>query len=277
MKKLCFLLLAPFLVLWGQRSSVSDMDSYKSVCQRAISDPQMFQQFKRCPGYTDILEHVDFHTGKEYLAIACRQSPELEPYFFKTKINDVIGSPNVFLYDNYGYFSPTTLRYLKVASDLSTFFGSLEGKNIIEIGGGYGGQCLVISSLFKIKKYTVVDLKEPLGLSKKYLDCHGISNVEFLTPEEIDKALSDYDIVISNYAFSEIVSNWQMKYAEKVLKNCTKGYLTCNSDSFLSVGVLSISQLELLFTSMGLPFQKLPEKPCTGSGNVIFTWDKNRE
>ena len=66
------------------------------------------------------------------------------PLFHRFRENDRLGSPLTCDYDACGRFSPTTLRYAKVYSDLMRLFRDLDGQRIIEIGGGYGGQCFVI-------------------------------------------------------------------------------------------------------------------------------------
>ena len=56
-----------------------------------------------------------------------------------------------FEYENYSKpLPPTTLRYLKVASDLKNLFGSDLGE-VAEIGCGYGGQTLVNDQLLNVE------------------------------------------------------------------------------------------------------------------------------
>ena len=51
-------------------------------------------------------------------------------------------------------------------SDLRALLGSLDDLDIIEIGGGYGGQCFVTSVVHSPKSYTLVDLEPCLALQK---------------------------------------------------------------------------------------------------------------
>jgi hypothetical protein len=64
------------------------------------------------------------------------------------KINDLVGSPTTYVYHRFGRISPSTLRYVKVASDLRRLFGDLTGAKVAEIGVGYGGQLLVLDQIF---------------------------------------------------------------------------------------------------------------------------------
>src|SRR5438876_1073823 len=79
--------------------------------------------------------------------------------------NDNCGSPRTHDFGgDIGPMAPTTLRYIKILSDLETWFGSLGGKRVVEIGGGYGGQCAVIKTRFRVSSYTLIDLQPVLSL-----------------------------------------------------------------------------------------------------------------
>ena len=43
--------------------------------------------------------------------------------------------------------------------DVKKYFGDLNGKNVVEIGVGYGGLCFVLSSFYNINSYELVDLE----------------------------------------------------------------------------------------------------------------------
>jgi hypothetical protein len=179
-------------------------------------------------------------------------------------------------YKSIGLISPTTLRYIKVASDLKMLFGEHIGESIVEIGCGYGGQALVNDRAFKIKQYKLIDLPPVLTLISKYLESH-ILNCSYETSTLNQTSNSGkYDLVISNYAFSELPGPLQLKYVEKILINCKKGYLTMNSgkaDTKIdSMGRMTIKQLEKLLP----PFELLEEKPLTNNENYIIVWGHNQ-
>jgi len=176
------------------------------------------------------------------------------------------------MYPNRGAFSPTTLRYAKVASDLQTMFGSLNNLDIVEIGGGYGGQCLVLSKLFRWKSYTIIDLSGPLKLTKKYLEAHRVENVTYKTLEELS-GKEVYDLAISNFAFSECVRPVQDEYLSKVLQQSKRGYLTCNEFSHAPLTAsFSKNALCKKFDEMKQKYQVLPEAPSTASTNYLLVW-----
>ena len=184
------------------KTSASDDGSYPVFCHNAANDPAIFRNFKQYSVYTKILEHVTREQGTSYIEIALRQSPDFRFYLDIFKENDRIGNPSVYEYGEFGVFSPTTLRYMKVASDLKKHFGDLNNMRIVEIGGGYGGQCLILSKLFSLGSYTIIDLPGPLELTKKYLEALGVMNVQYVPSDSVSK-MAPYDLFLSNYAFSE--------------------------------------------------------------------------
>ena len=161
-------------------------------------------------------------------------------HLLRNHLNDFVtsenvGSPYTFPYKHNFFsrkylFSPTTLRYIKVLSDLLQFFGSLDGMNIVEIGGGYGGLCKIISDFSRIESYTLVDLKPALDLSKRFLNEFSINNVGYITEKDLS-CVKQYDLVISNYAFSEICRDTQNLYMKNILEKSSRGYLLCNFKS----------------------------------------------
>ena len=47
--------------------------------------------------------------------------------------------------------------------------GSLKGFTIAEIGAGYGGQAKIITDVFKVQKYFLIDLPEVTLLQDRYI------------------------------------------------------------------------------------------------------------
>jgi putative sugar O-methyltransferase len=214
------------------QSSCSDDDKYPRFCLQAANEDEIYNSFRRHPIYTSIVETVSKQVGENYFQMALSKKPELKNYLNNFVSSEKIGSPQTFPY-KYNFFSPkyffspTTLRYINVLSDLIQFFGNLNGMRIVEIGGGYGGLCKIISDFYQLKSYTLIDLYPCLQLSKRFLDDFSISNVEYLTEEELNSN-NEYDLVISNYAFSEIRREIQDVYMNKVLQKSSRGYLLCN-------------------------------------------------
>ena len=79
-----------------------------------------------------------------------------------------------------------------------------------------------------------------------------------------------FDLVISNYAFSELPSHIQKTYIQKVLGNAKKGYLTMNSGRGESRTdrKLKIEDLRDLLPN----FEVFEERPLTNQNNYIIVW-----
>jgi len=245
--------------------------AYLDICRLAVEYDDIFKIFKKSRDYRRVLEHVSRDQGKAYLDIIKKNGREILEYFPKFKENDMLGSPNVFNYE-IGRFSPTTLRYIKVSVDLKNLFGDLNNLNIIEIGGGYGGQCKIISDIFTPQSYTIVDLAVVLPLIQKYLTKLNVKNVAFLTPQKIDNS-KEYDLVVSNYAFSECIKSMQDDYIDKILFRSRKGYLTCNYDQSSSSNTPYNKKELVEILSAKYDLKIVDEEPKTGPDNFIITWN----
>jgi hypothetical protein len=186
----------------------------------------------------------------------------------KFRANDRWGSPLTCEYPGIGHISPVKLRYLKVLSDLERLFGDLTGKRIVEIGVGYGGQARLVLERWPVQSYTLVDLEPALQLAQRYLTSSGEDKtLVFLPPDRVARA--DYDLCISNYAFSELGRKFQDKYAKSLVRTSGRGYLTCNFISGVH-GIDSWSKEKLGRLHAGAHW--LPEEPLTFEGNAILVW-----
>ncbi|MCI0382762.1 MAG: putative sugar O-methyltransferase [Chlamydiae bacterium] len=253
---------------------LSDNGLYPEFCKAAVENEKIFSHFKREPVYNLIEEYTSHEEGKSYLAFIQKDAPDFLKFKKLSRIqsNDLIGNPKTHRFEPIGTFSPSTLRYVKVASDLRKCFGSLHDFRILEIGGGYGGQCKILSDLFPLASYTLVDFKEPLELAKKYLNKMGVKNVHFLTPNEISD-LENYDLVISNYSFTESTAKLQKHYLNGIFSKAKRGYLTCNFfPKHYKIKALSKERLLSLFKKMGKDIEERQEEPQTGKDNFILVW-----
>jgi hypothetical protein len=255
------------------RTSVTDGAAYLAFCARAAAESATFQAFRREPVYIRTLEHVTEKQGAEYLRVIQRDSPHLLTRFLELcRGNDRLGSPIMYEYPAIGAISPVTLRYLKVLSDLERHFGDLTDKRVIEIGVGYGGQCALVLRKWAVRSYVLVDLEPALALARRYLTGLGLGDRIELTPPSA-LAKGDYDVCISNYAFSELTRDVQDRYARLVASSSNCGYITCNFISNLH-GIDSWTKEELERLHPGAHW--CAEEPLTYLGNQILVWgDEN--
>jgi hypothetical protein len=216
----------------------------------AVNNDHYFQIFKRDANFRIILEHVTPELGLQYInSIKTLMSadPTLTHLAWdKYMENDMYGNPFKIDYSqqlkdiqnisNYSV-SPSTLRYICFGLQIYNYIKHLGKKEItiIEVGGGYGGQCKILQDIcaqfnISIKKYTLIDLESLSKLQRKYLDKLNVKNVVTLSNKECLNKLEDtYDLFISNYALGEFTLDVQNFYINNVLNKCTNYFITWNS------------------------------------------------
>ncbi len=247
-------------------TSLSDNEIYPDFCLKASKDMKIFADFRRNEIYNQILEHVTEKQGADYITEIKKQSTRLKDITL-FKENDLYGNPVKKNYPETGEVSPSTLRYIKVLTDLEITFGDLNNLHIIEIGVGYGGQCRIINSIYSPSLYTLIDLSPALELAKTYLKNFNLKSIlDFKTMEELE--VKNYDLIISNYAFSELPKNIQDIYLEKVILKSKRGYITYNDINPPHFNSYKKEQLLQL-----IPNSKVSaEVPLTSEKNCIITW-----
>lgn len=249
------------------RTSITDNREFPNFCLKAAAREEAFEKFRRDGLCLLFIDNVSHSQGKEYFEAIHADHPNLISHFDDFRQNDQLGSPITFSYDHIPPISPKTLQYIKIAGDIETRFGDLNGKRILEIGGGYGGQCTILSRLFNLKEYIIVDLPEALQLAKRHLKSLNILNVIFKTPEEID-ANQTYDLVLSNFAFSQCTKKAQKEYIDKILAHAKAAFLLCDEISPL-YGIDSYSTKELTTLLKSHVIEVLEDQP---SGSSILFW-----
>lgn len=250
-------------------TSISDNQVYPDFCAKASLNSKVFKNFKREYIYNRILEHATEVDGKNYLKKIERNNPNLlnEENIINFKKNDLWGNPRVFNYPQIGNISPSTLRYVNVLEDLIRLKKPMDNSKICEIGVGYGGQCRIINSAFSPQKYTLIDLKPVLMLTQTFLDKFALdTTLKYTTMNELSS--NSYDLVISNYAFSELPRNVQDIYINKVILNSEHGYITYNEIS--PANFKSYNRDELLKI---IPNSRIiAEDPIVSKKNCIIIW-----
>jgi putative sugar O-methyltransferase len=251
-----------------KKTSISDDNEYPNFCELAATNSIVFDTFRKNFKYNKILEHVTKNEGQIYLDIITKNNSELLNNFEKYKLNDKIGSPVQYDY-SIGIISPTTIRYVKVLNDLINEFGDLSNLEIVEIGCGYGGQCKIILETFNVKSYTLVDLNPVLKLTKKFLESSNIdtSKIVYKTMDELTN--KNYDLFISNYAFTECTKDIQLEYYDKAIKETKMGYITANFiNVFFNLDYLTKEELISLIPNS----YTIEENPKTHENNIIIVW-----
>jgi hypothetical protein len=187
-------------------SSITDSylyEAYPTLCGLAATESKWFKKFRSARPMIAALDHVSIELGHEYISEISKNMEWKNEFTNAINRIDSVGRPKIFYFKSYGTFSPTLLRYLKVYVDLKDIFGPLEALRISEIGIGFGGQAGIINLLDKSLQYNFYDIPPVLDLAKRVISEVKIpGNFNFFdgrNPKETES-----DLIISNYAFSEI-------------------------------------------------------------------------
>ena len=261
------------LLLVGQSETASKSDSentsYVSALNQILRSERKLSRFRKTYKYKAILEHLSYKQGQAYFEILASRAAEISKISQIALKNDSFGKPRIFNYSNRLKSSPTTLRYLKVSSDLDLLFGNNLGV-IAEIGAGYGGQASIIFQTHRIENYFIFDLPPAQALINQYLSRIDVDAQT--TMVDIKQNLHNFDLVISNYAFSELPRDLQLSYCEKVIRKSKQGYLTMNSGLTNHSG-RSNGKMSLVEIGEYLPnYEIFKEEPLTGPDNYILVW-----
>lgn len=250
-----------------KKTSISEATDYPNFCKSASKDDQVFRNFRNQKEYMAILEHVTFEQGLDYINEIKKLNITNINFF---DVETPIGGPLAFNYEGYGQVSPTTLRYLKVYLEISKIFNNKTINSFCEIGAGYGGQARIFSLYSDIRNYVIYDLPEVKLLIEKFLLLTLKShNIEVRSYKELQN--EKFDLVISNYAFSELKKNLQDRYLKNVIERASCGYMTYN-DIYPYRGYgYTVEEI-----AMRIPGSEIiEEKPLTSEGNCILIWGHN--
>ena len=219
--------------------SVASLDSkYLKLCEQAANDSKIFDNFRSLKEYKNILEHVDHDLAKKYYENIKNISSLTNSEIFNIcKKLSYIGKPElVKIVDGEIPVSTTSLRYLNVALQIKNEFNQNSFKKVIEIGPGYGGQSIILQEFFDIRKYIYIDLPAVNKLINKFIKANKVNFLyELKTLEQIFiEEEENYDLIISNYAFSELNAELQKQSIDKIINKSKYCYMIINSDSFIN-------------------------------------------
>jgi len=247
-------------------TSITDNQVYPQVCLQAAYDYRYFLNFRREKDYVGALEHVPERVGRICYDLI-KDDPSVAILMDKFRQNDLYGNPITFNHETLGDISATTLRYIRILIALKHFFGSLDGMNICEIGVGYGGQCRVANVMWKPRRYRLVDIQPALALAQRFLDHFILPSVmSYQTMNQLN--YENYDLVISNYAFTELPREIQDVYLEKVILRSKKGYILYNEITPASFRSYKADELKEMISGAEIS----EEYPLTHKRNCVITW-----
>lgn len=198
-------------------------------CRKALEDDTAFQNFRSDFSYQNIIIGGDQTRAEKYL----QTIPY--PYLTIPELHecDQLGNP-----PKHGQvqLSTYTLRCIHTVFKLKEYFEEYftsqdqsQLPRIVEIGSGHGGLCHVLSKYFQYRSYTLIDLPIVNQLAEKYLSNFPTlphKKIRYMNTEQIMPR--KYDLLISEFALSELDLKAQEYYLENVVKYCQKAYLAVN-------------------------------------------------
>jgi len=268
----------------SSQGSKSDSEQlrYAEFITEVLNDRRSFSNFRRDYAYRQILEHVSFQLGKSYLEKFLRLG--IVPMDLTNYLENVdrIGNPRKYSYKGIGHVSPTTLRYLATAAEMCQIFElkKMPPPVITEIGIGFGGQLLALEQMIEISSYNTYDLRNVQELASRYLSAtRQMPDFEKIVVHRDIENVSELksDLLISNYALSELPTQVQIEYLEKIARNAKRGYLMMNSGKSNITG-RSTGKLAMADFLSAIPGAEIfPENPLSGPDNYLLLWGhKNR-
>jgi hypothetical protein len=261
-------------------SSRLKSDSQATYYETAVADildrKKHFHRFRRMYNYREILEHVSYKQGRLYLQRLQSIFPLTDQELEICKVNDSVGKPRKFNFQQLGSFSPTTFRYFSIARDLEALFTVSRNSKLIEIGIGYGGQTSILHHKLGISNFDLYDIMDVQELSKRFLS----ETCPLLFPKFPDIhniQPNSSDLLISNYAFSEFPRVVQLEYLDKVISHSARGFMIMNSGysnlTERSNGKLKLDELLKLIPRS----QAYVEEPNTGPDNYLLIWGADNQ
>ncbi|MBQ0865956.1 putative sugar O-methyltransferase [Streptomyces sp. RK75] len=157
--------------------------------------------------------------------LATRLTPEEWARIEKVR-NREVGNPIAVRIDG----KSVCLDYLQASQELGFIEKAVElrGARVLEIGAGYGRVCHAMLSNYDLAEYCIVDLKNTLGLSRRYLrevlDDKQFAKVRFIpVDDDVAAALesSRFDLCVNVHSFTEMAPETVTEYLRIIDRVCT--------------------------------------------------------
>jgi hypothetical protein len=213
--------------------STSDTESWREACTSAATSNWM--NFRRNPAHLRIVEGMPKYAGQDYLRNL--RASAYRDYLIQFALElDKIGNPRKsigFLFKSrLVRLSPASLRYASNAATILNRFGlEILKSEIVEIGGGFGGDATVLLMLRRVfgyqsSDYRIYDLPTSIPLIKRVLTNFNFKNVLVDSIENIYETRDHF--VISCAAFSEMSDPILSIYFTNSIKYSVGGYFITN-------------------------------------------------
>jgi len=259
--------------------SNSDDGLFLYNVKEAIYNEKKFNKFRNNFFWKSVVENTSYNEALIYLKnidkkyLNTLDSNNKNIFEFLEKIDKLFCAKTFNFPTINKRISGNSIRYLKQSTDIKKKINSKKFEKVVEIGVGCGLQCLILDQLLQIRKYILVDVDLVLKLSKKFLENFILKlSYDFKTLNTFNN-IDKYDLVISNYAFSELPKTLQLMYLDKIILRAKNGYLTMNTGTKYSYNHNDkhkhLSQQYLLSK---IKNSKILEDPVNIKSNYIIYW-----
>ena len=245
---------------------IADYTNWIDACNKIVSEK--ITNWKTMSGVTYMLEHLSYDHSVIYLDNLLKDNVSVDTIKYLTGLNDKNGGTTLHNYIHDIVSSTSSLRYIRHALDICNHIKNkqiTQPIRIIEVGGGYGGLCLILQEFAKlqginISEYYIYDIPNVQSLQQYYL--RNFPDIfDKITWKKCDTFGSDIptnmsNFLISNYCLSEISEQYRTNYLQNILPSISGAYLAWNDNS---TNCLPSNRLEV------------DEEPKTGPYNKIIT------
>ena len=123
-----------------------------------------------------------------------------------------------------------------------------------------------------IELYNLVDLPEVLSLTERFLtELDVAGDIRYIDGTHLYHDIP-CDLVISNYAFSELAKFAQDIYIKRIIRRAKAGYITWNQSALKKGAGWDKGYSLEEFLSIMPEATTIPEEPLTAQGNCIVVW-----
>jgi len=144
--------------------------------------------------------------------------------------------------------------------------------DVVEIGCGFGGQAVILDKIAKVKSYTFIDLWQVNLLITRFIESTPLScTYTARTLRNTSDHSGSWNLLISNYAFSELPFSLQTQYFDKVVSKSKHGYMTMNSGIEGRFADMSNMSAEYLLERIPQAVRTV-ETPLSHKGNYLLSW-----
>jgi len=210
-------------------------NNWVELTQEAGRNEIVFNNFRKFDITKLIVDGYPSNTSVDYL-LTLKKEQDIDIFIDIWESIDQFMSPDNSIFYKGKKLTPATGRHVVNVSNYINFFGKdILNKEVCEIGAGWGGEMVVFNKLKKNyfplndgKNYSIFDLTSSIALIKKFA---AANKVECNFRDVSNSKVVEYDLVISNGAFSEMGASLQEEYFEKIISKSNNGYFITNFDT----------------------------------------------